>query len=424
MIIDDPLTPKEANSQIERERVMRDIREGLATRLNNAAKAARILVMQRLHMNDPTSYALESWKPNVHLMFPMRYETRWPCDSDIRGQLTPKQLGDMGLDSAEGLLLWPTRFTENTVASLEVELGTFGAASQLQQYPVPRSGGIVGEDDWMIWPEDPATVDDLREFPGGAVALPLPEVTHVVLLLDTAMSEKETADYNACVVMGVWYRKRKAVTYQRPTRMDNILLDPGDYTDDGEQPRVIMMGAWRMRAKLNDETKDAAGNRKGVVQRVIDTARRFHVDRIIIENKTRGLDVRNEIQRQLGEEQMSLQLFNPKAHGDKLARLASVQPLFEQKLIYAPANVRLIRDRETGESRVAVNEFAWVRAVVDEVSQVPRGAHDDYSDCVSMGLITLRTEGYLELTKEYLAGQIRARMFRGQKNTIRESYGV
>lgn len=357
MILDDVISPGEANSQIERERVLRAISEGLATRVKNPQTAARIMVMQRLHMDDPTNYALDNWKPApVHLMFPMRFEENRACDADHR--------------SYDGELLWPSVWDAASVAKTELELGDYGYAAQFQQSPIPRSGGIISGDDWKIWPEWTPRIEDMK-FVGNSAYVPLPEVTHVVAGLDTALSERETADWTALIIFGVWHR---------PMRLTQI-VGHDDQIDDGEQPRVIMMGAWRMRAKLNDETIDRRTMQpKGVVQRVVATCRRFNVDRLIIEDKTRGLDVKNEIERQIVDQPFQIELFNPKAHGDKVARLHSVQPLFAQGLVYAPANCRLLTDA-AGNEYIDVAEFQWVRDVMNEVEQVPRGAHDDLADC-------------------------------------------
>jgi len=40
-----------------------------------------------------------------------------------------------------------------------------------------------------------------------------------------------------------------------------------------------------------------------------------------------------------------------------------------------------------------VREFLWVDAVRDEIALVPRGKHDDLSDCAAMSLIWLREKG-------------------------------
>jgi predicted phage terminase large subunit-like protein len=143
----------------------------------------------------------------------------------------------------------------------------------------------------------------------------------------------------------------------------------------------------------------------------------------LIENKTRGLDVANEIQRQIQDMPFQIQFFNPQKHGDKVARLHAIQPLFSQGLIYAPANCTRIVDRAGNES-VHVGEFAWCREIFNQIEQVPRGAHDDYADATAQALLTLRDEGYLALTREYVAEQMRVRMFARRSERIREGYGV
>jgi phage terminase large subunit-like protein len=243
--------------------------------------------------------------------------------------------------------------------------------------------------------------------------MPLPEVSHVIVTVDTALSEKDTADWSACIVWGVWHRPKLVTTVGRD-----------DPLDDGEQPRVVMMGGWRRRCRLNDPDQDPEdGMPRGLVQRVDATARRFQADRIIIENKTRGLDVKNELERQLQDRPYSIELFEPKRHGDKVARLNAVQPLFNQQLVYAPAWVRVVAQPEGGV-KVSVNEYQWVRDVIKEVEAVPRGIHDDYADCVSMGLITLREGGYLDLTHEHIRYRMAIRPPRRGPNKIAQHYGV
>jgi hypothetical protein len=77
-----------------------------------------------------------------------------------------------------------------------------------------------------------------------------------------------------------------------------------------------------------------------------------------------------------------------------------------------------------GRQYVDVQEYRWVKSIIDEVSQVPRGRNDDYADDISMGLITLREGGFLALTAEYMRRQVEARMFRRKPQTVAEGYGV
>lgn len=400
-LIDDPHKLDGVESKLDRDRTLRAMREGLSTRITDPRISARVLTMQRLHEADATNYALDNWRRDrVHLVLPMRFERDYASPYDERQR--------------DGELLWPTVWTEESVVQREIELAEYGTAGQLQQRPTPRSGGIITPDDWRTWPEWPPRIGDFLQGPEGAAPfIPLPQVSHVMLSLDTAVSELETADWNACVVLGVWHRPRHLT--QIVGQEDNI--------DDGEQPRVIMMGAWRMRCKLNDETLARDGTPRGLVQRVIATARRFGADRVLVEDKTRGRDVVNEIERQLADTPFQLQLFNPQRHGDKVARLQAIQPLFSQGLVYAPNNHRLRTDA-AGCEYVDTHEFEWAGSVMREVSSVPKGENDDFADALAQGVITLRDEGYLALTREYIANEMRRRMHRGRRATVKDGYGV
>ena len=314
----------------------------------------------------------------------------------------------------DGDLLWPKVWTEEAVTERELELGPYATAGQLQQRPVPREGGIISEDDWELWPEWLPQPEQMRMMADGSGYIALPPVSHVILVLDTALSEREGADWNACVKIGIWHRPNRLVT----------IIGSEDQIDDGEQPRAIVIGGWRRRCKLNDATVGRDGKPLGLVQLVAQFAQQQPVaDRLIIENKTRGLDVSNELRRQFSDANFNIQMFEPNRHGDKVARLHAVQPLFSQRLIYMPGNCVLTVDRD-GNEIVEVREFLWVRQIMDEVSAVPRGEHDDFADCISSGILTLREEGLLTLTQEYVRQQVALRMHRPKRDRVRDSYGV
>jgi predicted phage terminase large subunit-like protein len=63
-----------------------------------------------------------------HVMFPMRFDVKRADKRDPRTE--------------EGELLWPALFTEERVRRLELDLGPWGTASQLQQTPSPEGGGL------------------------------------------------------------------------------------------------------------------------------------------------------------------------------------------------------------------------------------------------------------------------------------------
>jgi predicted phage terminase large subunit-like protein len=128
IIIDDPINSKDSNSLVIRESVNRWYDEALSTRLNDPRTGKILLIMQRLHQNDLTGHLLSSgvWD---HLILPMRYE---PCKNDYDKR------------KKEGAIL-TMRHDEDSLRALEKTLGSYGTASQLQQRPAPREGGIIKE---------------------------------------------------------------------------------------------------------------------------------------------------------------------------------------------------------------------------------------------------------------------------------------
>jgi predicted phage terminase large subunit-like protein len=128
VILDDPLSAENANSEAEREKVNLWFRESLPTRLNNPDSSAIIVVMQRLHERDVSGLILAEKLGYEHVMLPMRFEPDRASEHDWRTE--------------EGELLFPARFSEETVAELEKTLGPYATAGQLQQRPAPREGGL------------------------------------------------------------------------------------------------------------------------------------------------------------------------------------------------------------------------------------------------------------------------------------------
>lgn len=128
VILDDPLSAENANSEAEREKVNLWFRESLPTRLNNPDSSAIIVVMQRLHERDVSGLILAEQLGYEHVMLPMRFEVDRADPYDWRTE--------------EGELLFPERFSEETVTELEKTLGAYATAGQLQQRPAPREGGL------------------------------------------------------------------------------------------------------------------------------------------------------------------------------------------------------------------------------------------------------------------------------------------
>lgn len=136
MIVDDPIDPMGAGaaSGVELDAVLTWWNETMQTRFRDHATSARILVMQRVHERDLSAEFIRAGAEVVCL--PMRYDPDHPhvCPEDPR--------------RCAGDLLCPDRFPEEVVTRLEVALGPYGTASQLQQRPSPAGGGVFKKE-WL-----------------------------------------------------------------------------------------------------------------------------------------------------------------------------------------------------------------------------------------------------------------------------------
>lgn len=138
VIWDDPHSVEAALSDAHRETALRVFQETLPTRLNNPDRSAIVIVMQRLHENDVSGYILSNDLGYEHLCLPMEYEQERHCTTSI-GFSDPRK--------EEGELLFPERFSRETVERDKKVMGTFAVAGQFQQRPAPRGGGFF---EWQM----------------------------------------------------------------------------------------------------------------------------------------------------------------------------------------------------------------------------------------------------------------------------------
>ncbi len=131
VILDDPLSADDANSEAALRAAELTFTEALPSRVNND-QSAIVVIMQRLHERDTSGIILDRKLPYVHLCLPMRFEPDRRCVTPIFTD--PRQ--------TDGDLLFPERFPEVQVADLERTMGSYASAGQLQQRPAPRGGGM------------------------------------------------------------------------------------------------------------------------------------------------------------------------------------------------------------------------------------------------------------------------------------------
>ena len=152
LIVDDPLNPKQAVSEKELANALHWMDHTLPTRKTDKANSATILVMQRLHQNDPTGHILSKKKTNVyHISLP----------GEIRGyeeQLKPKSLIRYYKDQ----LLDPIRMPWSVLADLELDMGQYGYAGQIGQKPTPPGGGMFKVDHFQMITSMPSHHDQMQ----------------------------------------------------------------------------------------------------------------------------------------------------------------------------------------------------------------------------------------------------------------------
>ncbi len=358
-IVDDANAAQEAFSEANIQAVIDWWDSTFSTRANDPKTSAWVTIQQRLAENDLSGHILSKDEDGVvHLCLPMRYEAD-------RSFMTP--IGWKDPRVVEGELLWPERFDEASVKSLEGALGPFGFAGQMQQRPEPKGGGIIKREWWIDWPEPK-----------------FPPMDFILASLDTAYTEKEENDFSAMTVWGVFTSDARAVATRsineegRPVYIDRAY--------DEHAPNVMLMYGWMERLALHD-----------LVKKVGETCKKMKVDQLLIENKAAGISVAQEMRRLFSNETFGVVLDDPKSI-DKVSRLYSVQHLFAEKMIYAPST-------------------KWAEAVISQIASFPHGKHDDAVDTCSAALRKLRTMGMLVRAPERMADIEGAKRYVGQSSS-------
>lgn len=329
-LVDDPHNVKQAESDAERTTGLNWFDRTLGSR-GVSRGAATIAIMQRLHEQDVSGHIMEGAEYSTeweHLCLPMRFE------------LPVRHMGRMPFVDPRkepGELLWPQLFDEKTVKSLEVRLGSYGAAGQLQQRPSPLGGGMVKEGWFKLWTH----------------GRKLPRFEYILQVYDTAMTEKTQNDPTGTVVFGVFslLHNKKAV----------MVLDAWDERLEYPKLRKRAISDAKARYGPNDAT----------------------VDLILIELKNNGYSLMQE----LGSAPHWLPAagWDPGTQ-DKVARLTTVLPLIEAGLVFVPES-----QADPGQP------VTWARPMIKQLTVFPNAAHDEYADCLSMGLKHLKDSRFLSV---------------------------
>lgn len=183
VILDDPINPKEAVSDTIRTDTNQTIRATIPTRFNDLRKAKWVMIMQRLHSDDPTGN-LTSDGRWFKLMLPGENKTEDVMSYNLNGKKW--ELEPNGL-------LFPERLTRQVLDDLRDDLGEYNYAGQILQEPVPIGGGEF-DHQW------------LQTYAEGGIK---PREMNICILVDPAGGEelnkkkRKLSDWTAMMVVGL-----------------------------------------------------------------------------------------------------------------------------------------------------------------------------------------------------------------------------
>jgi len=338
VIIDDPLSVDDANSDAVRASVIEWFEQAVPTRLNNPDRSAIVVIMQRLHEEDPSGIILEKQADEYdHIMIPMEY------DPD---RAAPTMLGWEDPREIRGELYFEDRFPRHVVERDKKIMGSYAVSGQFQQTPTPDDGGIIRRSSWQLW--------EGERFP---------DFDYIIAAVDTAYTEKTENDYSAMTVWGVFSEDPVADAAKTGAgyAIERVYKQP--------HPKAMLVYAWQERLAFGD-----------LVQKIAQTCTRFPISRVLIEDKAAGIPVATELRRLYANKGFAVQLDNP-GSTDKTSRLYSVQHLFEEKMVYAP-------------------DKSWADEVITQCQKFPKSKHDDLVDTVSMAMRYLRKTGLIQRAEE------------------------
>ena len=140
LLVDDPVSPQHAASEVERENANEWYRTTFYSRLNNPLTGIRIVIMQRIHDNDLSGFLLSGGESRLkykHICIP----------AELSDDVKPKMLKD---NYDENGLFWTDRFSKSILADYKQALGSYGYAGQLMQTPTPLNSGMIRADWFKI----------------------------------------------------------------------------------------------------------------------------------------------------------------------------------------------------------------------------------------------------------------------------------
>ena len=268
--------------------------------------------------------------------------TRW-SKKDLTGRLIKKMAQEKGADQWEviefpailpsGNPLWSNFWSKDELESIKASVSPSKWAAQYMQRPTGEGISIIPKDWFMVWDQEkPPTCD------------------YLIQSYDTAFLKSERADFTAITTWGVFYPEGKI----------------GEEIYNGDEAHLILIDCIKERFDFPELKAEA-----------LRLYEYWAPDSVIIEAKGSGLPLIQELRR-IG---IPVNTFSPGKGQDKIARLNSVSPIFQDGRVWVP-------DNRFGEE------------LMEEVSDFPGGEHDDLVDATTLALARFRQGGFLQLSTD------------------------
>ena len=268
--------------------------------------------------------------------------TRW-SKKDLTGRLIKKMAQEKGADQWEviefpailpsGNPLWSNFWSKDELESIKASVSPSKWAAQYMQRPTGEGISIIPKDWFMVWDQEKP-----------------PKCDYLIQSYDTAFLKSERADFTAITTWGVFYPEGKI----------------GEEMYDGNEAHLILIDCVKERFDFPELKQEA--------MRLYEY---WEPDNVIIEAKGSGLPLIQELRR-IG---IPVNTFSPGKGQDKIARLNSVSPIFQDGRVWVP-------DNRFGEE------------LMEEVSDFPGGEHDDLVDATTLALARFRQGGFLQLSTD------------------------
>lgn len=183
LIIDDPIKPVDANSDLQRNKINDWYANTLYSRLNNKNTGKIIIIMQRIHEEDLTGYLLNNYD-NFKLI-----KIQAIAEQDEKWVIHTKH-GDKIITRKKGEALHSDRENIEQLKKLKEHIGEYNFAGQYQQNPAPKDGGIIKRKWFRKYNKE----ELLNRINDGLI-----QISTVIQSWDTACKIEQYNDYSVCI---------------------------------------------------------------------------------------------------------------------------------------------------------------------------------------------------------------------------------